>query len=90
MYVMAGLLVSKVAPDYPADAKQARIQGTVVMRMIVDKEGNVANIELISGHSLLAPAAIDAVRLWKYRPYLLNGTPVEVETLVQVSFTLAS
>jgi TonB family protein len=88
--VMAGLLVSKVPPDYPADAKQARIQGTVVMRVIVDKEGNVANIQLISGHPILAPAAIDAVRLWKYRPYLLNGMPVEVETQVAVNFTLVS
>lgn len=87
--VMAGLLVSKAAPDYPADAKQARIQGTVVMRVIVDKEGNVANIQLISGHPILALAAIDAVKLWKYRPYLLNGMPVEIETQVQVNFTLA-
>ncbi len=88
--VMAGLLVSKVAPDYPADAKQARIQGTVVMRVVVDKGGNIANIQLISGHPILAPAAIDAVKQWKYRPYLLNGMPVEVETQVQVNFTLAS
>jgi TonB family protein len=88
--VMAGLLVSKVAPDYPADAKQARIQGTVVMRVIVDKEGNVANIQLISGHPILAPAAIDAVKQWKYTPYLLNGMPVEIETQVTVNFTLAS
>src|ERR1700722_293519 len=83
--VMAGLSVSKVAPDYPADAKQARIQGTVVMRVIVDKEGNVANIQLISGHPILAPAAIDAVKQWKYRPYLLNGMPIEVETQVAVN-----
>ena|ERR1700736_6351322 len=54
--VMAGLLVSKVAPEYPAHAKQARIQGAVLMRVIVNKEGNVANIQLISGHPLLAPA----------------------------------
>jgi protein TonB len=87
---MAGLLVSKVAPDYPADAKQARIQGTVVMRVIVDKEGNVANIQLISGHPILAPAAFDAVKLWKYKPYLLNGMPIEVETQVAVNFTLVS
>jgi TonB family protein len=88
--VMAGLLASKVAPDYPVDAKQARIQGTVVMRVIVDNEGNVANIQLISGHPLLAPAAIDAVKQWKYRPYLLDGMPVEIETQVAVNFTLAS
>ena len=88
--VMAGLVVSKVAPGYPADAKQARIQGTVLMTVIIDKEGNVSNIQLVSGHPILAPAAIDAVKQWKYRPYLLNGAPVEVETQVQVNFTLAS
>jgi protein TonB len=60
------------------------------MKVIVDKEGNVANIQLISGHPLLAPAAIDALKQWKYRPYLLNGMPVEIETQVQVNFTLAS
>src|ERR1700676_4418238 len=87
--VMAGLLVSKVAPEYPAHAKQARIQGAVLMRVIVNKEGNVANIKLISGHSLLGPAAIDAVKQWKYRPYLLNEVPVEVESRVQDTFTLA-
>ncbi len=57
---MSGLLVSKAPPDYPADAKQARIQGTVVVRVVVDKEGNVSNIQLISGHPLLAPPAIEA------------------------------
>jgi protein TonB len=58
------------------------------MNVIVDKEGNVANIQLISGHPLLAPAAIDAVKQWKYKPYLLNESPVEVETQVHVNFTL--
>jgi protein TonB len=59
-----------------------------VLRLDVDKEGNVSNIQLISGHPLLAPAAIDAVKQWKYKPYLLNGEPVEVETQVRVNFTL--
>ena len=88
--VMAGLLVSKVAPDYPADAKQARIQGTVVMRVIVDKEGNVANIQLISGHPLLVAAAKDAVQQYVYKPTLLNGSPVEVITQVDVNFSLGN
>jgi len=88
--VMAGLLVSKVAPEYPVDAKKQHVEGTVVMTVNVDKEGKVSNIKLISGHPLLAPAALDAVKLWKYRPYLLNGAPVEVETEVEVNFTLAS
>ena len=56
--------------------------------MNIDKEGNVYKTELISGHPLLAPAAIEAVQQWKYKPYLLNGTPVEVETQVQVNFVL--
>ena len=82
------LLVSKVPPQYPQDAKDQRIQGSVVMKVTIDKEGNVANIELISGHPLLAPPAIDAVKQWKYKPYQLNQTPVEVETQVTVNFTL--
>jgi protein TonB len=86
--VAQGLLVSKVPPQYPQDAKGQRIQGAVVMRVIVDKEGDVANIRLVSGHPLLAPPAIDAVKQWKYRPYLLNETPSEVETEVTVNFTL--
>jgi TonB family protein len=87
--VMAGLLLTKVPPQYPADAKDQRIQGVVLMKVNIDKEGNVSNIQLISGHPLLAPAAIEAVKQWKYRPYLLNGAPVEIETQIQVNFTLA-
>ena len=68
--------------------RMQHIQGVVVLSAIIDKEGNVANVQLISGHPLLAPAAIEAVKQWKYKPYLLNGTPVEVETQVQVNFTL--
>jgi TonB family protein len=87
--VSQGLLVSKVAPQYPQDAKDQRIQGVVVMKVTIDKEGNVVNIQLISGHPMLAPSAIEAVKQWKYRPYLLNDTPLEVETQVTVNFTLA-
>ncbi|MGC1646329.1 MAG: energy transducer TonB [Candidatus Sulfotelmatobacter sp.] len=86
--VEQGLVVTKVPPQYPPEAKDAHIQGVVLMNVIVDKEGNVANVQLISGHPLLAPAAIDAVKQWKYKPYLLNETPVEVETQVHVNFTL--
>ncbi len=84
---MAELLISKVPAEYPAVPKRARIQGTVVLRIDIDKEGNVSSIQLISGHPLLAPAAIDAVKQWKYKPYLLNGEPAEVETQVRVNFT---
>jgi TonB family protein len=86
--VTTGLLVTKVHPEYPPDAKAQKIQGVVVLTVIIDKEGNVSEIQLISGHPLLAPAAIEAVKQWKYRPFLLKGSPVEVETQVQVNFTL--
>jgi len=87
--VVSGLLVRKVNPTYPPLARQARIQGTVVLQAQISKDGNIENLQLISGHPMLAPAAIEAVKQWKYRPYLLNGEPVEVETQVQVNFTLA-
>jgi TonB family protein len=84
------LLLTKVQPQYPQDAKDQHIQGVVVLQVIIDKEGNVAHIELISGPPELAPAALEAVKQWKYRPYLLNGTPLEVHTEVQVNFTLGN
>ena len=86
--VSSGLIVSKVPPRYPEDTREQRVQGTVVLMVDIDKEGNVYKTELISGHPLLAPAAIEAVQQWKYKPYLLNGAPVEVETQVQVNFVL--
>ena len=86
--VSQGLLVKKVAPLYPPDARAQGIQGVVLLKAAIDKEGNIANLELISGHPLLAPAAIEAVKQWKYRPYLLAGQAVEVETQIQVNFTL--
>jgi protein TonB len=87
--VSQGLLVRKVQPAYPPLARQARIQGVVILQAQISKEGNIENLQLISGHPMLAPAAIEAVKQWKYRPYLLNGEPVEVETQVQVNFTLS-
>lgn len=87
--VSTGMLVRKVPPTYPPLARQARIQGTVVLQATISKEGSIENLQLISGHPMLAPAAIEAVKQWKYKPYLLNGEPVEVETQVQVNFTLA-
>jgi TonB family protein len=86
--VRQGLLITKVVPEYPEEARQAQTQGTVILRVRIDKEGNVVNLELVSGHPMLAPAAIEAVRQWKYRPYLLNGTAVEVDTEVRVNFVL--
>jgi protein TonB len=87
--VSQGLLIRKVPPAYPPLARQARIQGVVVLQAQISKEGNIINLNLISGHPMLAPAAIEAVKQWKYKPYLLNGEPVEVDTQVQVNFTLA-
>ncbi|MFZ0417830.1 MAG: TonB family protein [Candidatus Sulfotelmatobacter sp.] len=89
MGVTSGLLIRKVNPTYPPLARQARISGTVILRAVISKDGSIENLSLVSGHPMLAPAAIDAVKQWKYKPYLLNGEPVEVDTEVQVNFTLA-
>jgi protein TonB len=87
--VTNGLLVHRVNPVYPPLARQARIQGMVMLQAQISKDGSIENLQLISGHPMLAPAAIEAVKQWKYKPYLLNGEPVEVDTQVQVNFTLA-
>jgi protein TonB len=87
--VSQGLLIKKVQPNYPPLARQARIQGTVLLQAEISKEGAIENLRLISGHPMLAPAAIEAVKQWRYKPYMLNGEPVAVETQVQVNFTLS-
>jgi TonB family protein len=87
--VAQGRLIRKVNPAYPPLARQARIQGTVVIGITITKTGDVENLQLESGHPMLAPAAVAAVRQWKYQPYLVNGDPVEVKTRVQVIFVLA-
>ena len=84
--VTSGLLVRKIEPEYPAIARQARIQGQVVLEAVIAKDGTVQNLHVVSGHPLLVDAALAAVRRWRYRPYLLNGVPVEVETTVTVTF----
>ena len=81
-------LTKKVMPAYPPGAKAARIQGHVVLDVIIGKDGSVLEIKLVSGHPLLAPAAMEAVKQWTYKPTLLNGEPVEVKTQVDVNFTL--
>ena len=85
---MAALVLKKVPPEYPETAKKAHIQGQVVLRAIIGKDGDVESLQIISGHPQLVPAAIDAVKQWKYRPYLQEGKPVEVETEIDVNFTL--
>jgi periplasmic protein TonB len=87
--VSQGLLVKKVQPAYPPLARQARIQGQVILQAEISKDGSIENLRLISGHPMLAPAAIDAVKQWRYKPYMLNGEPVAVETTVMVNFTLS-
>jgi periplasmic protein TonB len=87
--VSTGLLIKKVTPNYPPLARQARIQGQVILQAEISKEGTIQNLQLISGHAMLAPAAIEAVKQWRYKPYLLNGEPVAVETQVVVNFSLS-
>jgi protein TonB len=88
--VTAGLLLRKVEPSYPVIAKAARVEGNVVLKAIIDKDGTIQDLQLVSGHPMLVPAAIEAVRKWRYRPYLLNGQPVEVETTITVIFAFAN
>jgi TonB family protein len=85
---MQGLFLRKVAPVYPPLARQARIQGTVMLNAVIGKDGAILDLKLVSGHPMLAPAAMEAVRQWRYKPYLLEGTAVEVETNIQVNFAL--
>ena len=86
--VMAGSILSKPEPAYPAIAKAARIQGTVILSATISRAGTIENLTVVSGPAMLAQAALEAVRNWRYRPYLLNGQPVEVQTLINVTFTL--
>jgi len=87
--MMEGNLVHRVQPDYPTLARQVRVQGKVVLRAMISREGAIENLQVLSGHPMLIPAAVDAVRQWRYRPYVLNGAPVEVETEVTVNFILS-
>jgi len=87
--VAQGLLIRQVKPQYPSLARQARVQGTVVLQAVIGKDGTVQDLHVVSGHPLLTGAAIAAARQWLYRPYYLNGEPVEVDTQINVIFTLA-
>ena len=88
-HMMEGNLIYKVQPLYPPLARAARIQGAVVIRAVISRSGTIENLQTLSGHPMLVPAALDAVRQWRYRPYVLNGDPVEVETQVTVNFSLS-
>lgn len=86
--VMVGMLIHKVAPIYPEQARRNYIQGTVILEAEIDKTGRIANLKLVSGPKELVDAAVGAVQQWRYRPYTLNNEPVIVQTQVQVNFQL--
>ncbi|HEV7220177.1 MAG TPA: TonB family protein [Terriglobales bacterium] len=86
--VTQGLKIRDVKPNYPPLARQARIQGSVLLQAVISKDGSIEDLKVISGHPMLVPAAIDAVKQWKYKPYVLNGEPVVVDTQITVNFTL--
>jgi protein TonB len=81
-----GLLVKKVPPTYPLEAKVARVQGTVTLNVTISKSGAVTAVDVVSGPDLLQSAAVDAVKQWEFRPFSLVGEPVEFETTVHVVF----
>ena len=86
--IVSGLLVRKILPVYPPIARNARVEGTVVLQASISKLGTIENLRVAGGPAMLQEAALDAVKQWVYRPYLLNGEPVDVETTVNVVFTL--
>ena len=87
--VIQGMIIHRVQPAYPPLARQARIQGAVVLQAEIGKDGSIQNLRLISGHPMLAPSAIEAIKQWRYKPYILNGEPVEVDTTITFNFTLS-
>ena len=86
--VMQGQLLNKVTPQYPQIAKAARISGKVVLAATISKNGTIEGLHVVSGHPMLVNAAMDAVKQWRYKPYILNGEPVEVETTIEVNFNM--
>ena len=88
--VMAGNLVGKVTPQYPTIAREARVQGTVVLQATISRNGAIEKLRVLSGPPLLQQAALDAVRSWRYQAYQLNGQPVAVETTISVIFSLGN
>jgi periplasmic protein TonB len=87
--VQAAKLVRQPRPVYPMEAKAARIQGVVKLSALIGADGTVVHLEVMSGHPLLVPAALEAVRQWVYAPTLFNGNPAIVQTQIDVNFTLA-
>jgi periplasmic protein TonB len=83
-----GLLIHKVVPVYPSIGRAIRLEGAVVLQATISKSGTIENLHVVSGPQMLQQAALDAVKQWQYKPYKLNGEPVEVETTVNVEFKL--
>jgi len=86
--VQKAKLARQVRPQYPPLARQARIQGTVKLTAVIGKDGSIQELQVVSGHPLLVPSALQAVKQWQYNPTLLNGQAVEVVTQIDVNFTL--
>ena len=84
-----GLLIRRVNPEYPQKARRKGIQGTVVLHAVISKEGDIVDLTAVSGDPLLVKSAVKAVKQWKYKPYFFQGKPVEVDTEIQVNFTLS-
>lgn len=81
-------LLKKVPPEYPAEARENRIEGTVKLQVVVQKDGSVTVQNVVEGDPILSPAAVEAVRQWRYEPALLDGKPIDMETTIEVTFTL--
>ena len=86
--VSQGLLIKKVQPVYPRNALTMHMEGAVELTATISKTGAITAVKVISGEQLLTKAAVDAVKQWKYKPYLLNGEPVEIQTQVTINFKL--
>ena len=87
--MLEGSLIRRVQPVYPPLARSARVQGSVVLSALISNAGTMENLRVLSGHPMLVAAAVEAVRQWRYRPYILNAEPIEVETQITVSFSLS-
>jgi protein TonB len=86
--MIEGNLIRKVQPEYPAIAKALHLEGSVVVKALIGRNGVIERTQVERGQQLLAKAAVDAVRQWRYRPYYLNGEPIEVETEITVNFVM--
>ena len=84
--VIAGMKIGGITPTYPPIARAAHVSGAVVLHAIISKAGTIQNLQVISGPEMLRSAATEAVRTWRYKPYILNGSPTEVETTITVNF----